>query len=96
MNGKQFAKYVARDLYCLHCGETEAISPQHRANKGIGGSKKREHPANIIVFCSYMNSAIESDSTAAQVARENGWKLSSWDDPHWVPVFDAITGKWWL
>jgi hypothetical protein len=80
----------------LHCGETEAISPNHRANRGIGGSKKRDHPANIVVLCSYMNGAIESDSTAARVARENGWKLNSWDDPFWVPVLDVMTGVWWL
>ena len=96
MNAKQFAKYVARDRYCLHCGETEAIAPNHRANRGMGGSKHRNHAANIVVLCSYINGAIESDARAAQVARENGWKLSAWDDPFWVPVFDAMTGRWWL
>jgi hypothetical protein len=92
---KEFAKYVARDRYCLHCGETEAISPNHRLNRGMGGSKKRNHPANIVVLCSMFNGAIESDGPAATLARAHGWKLASWEDATFVPVFDFPAGKWW-
>jgi len=92
---KEFAKYVARDRYCLHCGETEAIAPNHRSNRGMGGSKKRNHPANIVVLCSLVNGLIESDADWATMARAHGWKLSSWDDPYFVGVYDATTGRWW-
>jgi hypothetical protein len=93
---KEFAKYVARDRYCLHCGETEAISPNHRLNRGMGGSKKRDHPANIVVLCSLVNGLIESDAQWATKARTFGWKLSPWDDPTFVPVYEAMWGVWWL
>jgi len=92
---KEFAKYVARDRYCLHCGETEAIAPNHRSNRGMGGSKKRNHAANIVVLCSLVNGLIESDAGWAAMARAHGWKLSSWDDPYFVGVYDATTGRWW-
>jgi hypothetical protein len=97
MTPKQFSKYLERDQgRCYHCGETEALSPNHRANRGIGGSKKRDHPANIVVLCSLVNGLIESDVGWLTLARKYGWKLSSWDDPFWVPVFDAVSGEWWL
>jgi hypothetical protein len=96
MNAKEFAKYVARDGHCVHCGEQEAISPNHRANRGMGGSKKRDRPANIVVLCSIMNGLIESDQRWTVMAREYGWKLSPWDDPLFVPVYDATSGLWYL
>lgn len=96
MNSKEFAKYVARDRWCLHCGETDAIVPNHRANRGMGGSAVRNVPSNILVLCSSMNTLIESDAASATAARINGWKLSSWDDPLEVPVFDAVSGTWYL
>ena len=96
MTPKQFAKYLDRDGSCYHCGDVETAVPNHRANRGIGGSRKRDHPANIIVLCSEVNGLIESDALWASKAREYGWKLNSWDDPFWVPVFDAVWGVWWL
>jgi hypothetical protein len=96
MTPKEFGKYVARDLYCLHCGNTDTLIPNHRANRQMGGSKKRNHPANIVVLCSLINGLIESDAKWAEKARKYGWKLSPWDDPFWVPVFDRIQNKWWL
>lgn len=95
MTPKEFAKYVARDRYCLHCAEQEAIAPNHRSNRGMGGSKKRNHPANIVVLCSLVNGLIESDAGWATMARAHGWKLASWEDPYFVPVYDATTGRWW-
>lgn len=96
MNKKEFDKLVARDSYCFHCGETEAISPNHRANRGMGGSKKRDVPSNIFILCSFWNNAIESDAVAAKVAKDYGWKLESWQDPLVEPIYDAISGVWYL
>jgi hypothetical protein len=96
MNAKQFARFLERDGGCLHCGDVETAIPQHRVNRGMGGSKKRDHPANIIVLCSLVNGLIESDAEWATKALTFGWKLSPWDDPTFVPVYEAMWGQWWL
>ena len=80
----------------MHCGDSETAVPQHRANRGMGGSKSRDVPSNIIVLCSYLNGLIESNAHYAEAAKANGWKLESWQDPRAVPVWDAQTGKYWL
>jgi hypothetical protein len=96
MTPKEFAKLVARDSYCLHCGIDEAVAPNHRINRGMGGSKKRNHPANYVLLCSIMNGLIESDHRWAELAISYGWKLRPWDEPNLSPVFDSITGTWFL
>lgn len=87
---------MLRDSYCLHCGETEAVSPNHRANRGMGGSKKRHVTSNLFVLCSYWNNAIEADPEAARIAKGYGWKLETWQDPKAEPIYDAISGAWYL
>lgn len=97
MTPKQFAKFVERDGGCVHCGELEAIAPQHRLNRGAGGkNSKAERVSNIIVLCSVVNGLIESDYQWANVAVENGWKIRSWQDPSSVPVWFATRGKLFL
>jgi hypothetical protein len=96
MNAKQFRRYLDRDGGCVHCGETEAVAPHHRANRGAGGSRSRDVPSNIVVLCSYMNGLIESNASAAEAARGKGWKLSSWESPAEVPLWNAIFGEWQL
>lgn len=88
MNSKQFQKYVDRDGSCPHCGSTELI-PQHRQNRGMGGSKERNRPSNIIAFCSLGNGLMESNATFAQLARDYGWKLTAGQDPSNTPVLLA-------
>jgi hypothetical protein len=96
MNKKEFEKLVNRDQYCLHCGETVMISPQHRVNRQMGGSKARHTPDNLIVLCSLMNGLIESNSEARTQALKYGWKVASWDNPKEIPVFDGVAGVWYL
>jgi len=80
----------------LHCGETEAISPNHRANRGMGGSKERDVPSNIVLLCSILNGQIETDSRWAQLATKYGWKVSKFANWREEPVFDMLTGQWFL
>ena len=96
MNGRQFALYLARDLHCV-CGcvgREDTFVPQHRAGRGMGGSKVLDRPANILVMCSLVNGLIESDSKWASAAREYGWKLSRWESPEDTPFYDLATRTW--
>lgn len=98
MNGRQFALYLARDMHCpCGCvGKEDTFVPQHRINRGMGGSRILDRPANVLVMCSEMNGLIESDPKLAEVARSYGWKLSRWAEPEAEPFFDLATGKWYL
>ncbi len=96
MTKKQFQKFLDRDGGCVHCGATEAVAPNHRSNRGMGGSKVRDVPSNVVVLCSVLNGLIESDSAYADVARENGWKLETWQNPEESPYYDLMSGRWWL
>jgi hypothetical protein len=53
----------------------------------MGGSKVRDVPSNIIVICSWLNSAMESDPKVAEQARRLGWKLKAGDDPKAEPIY---------
>jgi hypothetical protein len=87
MNKKQFQKYLDRDLVCPHCGtDGPELIPQHRSNRGMGGSKERDRPSNIIVFCSLGNGLMESSARMASLARRYGWKLYSHQDSLETPV----------
>lgn len=96
MKPKQFAKYLLRDGGCLHCGERVAVSPQHRANRGMGGSKALDVPSNVVVLCSYLNGLLEADVRFAELAVKNGWKISKHSDPRTQPVYDRQTRHWYL
>ncbi|MFJ4286439.1 hypothetical protein ACIPY0_12410 [Paenarthrobacter nicotinovorans] len=98
MNGRQFALYLARDLHCV-CGcvgQEDTLIPQHRINRGMGGSKVLDRPGNVVVMCSEMNGQIESDAIWAAIARDYGWKLERWQTPEDEPFYDVATGKWYL
>jgi len=94
MKSKEFQKYLKRDGYCLHCGATEALSPNHRAGRGMGGSKVLDRPANVVILCSAMNLLIESEASVAKLALSRGWKLYRWQSPEEQPVYDAVQGVW--
>lgn len=98
MNSRKFAHYLARDMHCpCGCvGREDTLVPQHRAGRGMGGSKLLDRPANIIVLCAEMNGLIESAPHLARRARVYGWKLSRWQVPENEPFFDVATGSWWL
>jgi len=92
MTPKQFQKFIDRDKSCWHCGATDGLIPHHRINRGMGGSKARHTPSNIIVMCAEINLLMESDPQVARKARRNGWKLESWRDTTAAPVYR--NGAW--
>lgn len=94
---KQWQRLLDRDGYCLHCGETERLSPQHRRNRGMGGSADAEtnSSSNLMVICSFENWRIEASNSAAENARKAGWKLRPWESTM-TPVQDRTTGQWWV
>jgi len=95
MTPKQFKKFLDRDGGCWHCGDTTSVIPHHRVNRGMGGSKGRDEASNIIVMCSNVNGLMESDPIMAQMAREFGWKLESWQDPVSVSVWHVLNQRWY-
>lgn len=95
MNKKAFDKFLARDVCCSHCGTTDdTLIPQHRANRGMGGSKALDRPSNIIVLCSEANGLLESNSKFAELGRKFGWKLTRGQEPETTPVY--MGDGWWL
>ena len=60
----------------------------------MGGSKARHEPSNILVMCSRVNGLMESDAIVAEMAREFGWKLESWQKPEDVPVYHLLELQW--
>jgi hypothetical protein len=98
MKRKEFDKYLKRDFgRCYHCGNVGPDNiPQHRLNRGMGGSKARDVPSNIITFCSDHNGRIESNYVSAARAKRLGWKLESWQVPSDTPVFCMTTGEWYV
>lgn len=97
MNPKAFQKFLNRDRACVHCGTTDAtLIPQHRINRGMGGSKERNKASNIIVLCSAFNGLIEANADAAALAQAHGIKLMSWQDPESEPIYYAAESAWFL
>lgn len=83
---------------CLHCGTGDQLSPQHRRNRGMGGTSAAalHAPSNVVTLCWPANSAMESDAAAAAEGRRYGWKLDRDQDPAATPVYDAAAGLWYL
>jgi hypothetical protein len=96
MKPKDFQRLMERDKGCVHCGETEAVSPNHRINRGMGGSKLLDRPSNLVILCSRMNFLIEADASQAEIAKTYGWKLERWQKPEKEPVFNRMTHRWLL
>ena len=94
---KEFAKFLARDGHCYHCGiADDTLVPQHRRNRGMGGSQSRSNASNVVVVCSHSNGMFEASEGASRAAQRYGWKLRAGQDPLTTPVFDAFEGVWYL
>ena len=97
MNQKDFQRLLRRDNEaCYHCAtDDQTLIPQHRKNRGAGGSKLGDRPSNLITLCSLANSLAESDANFAALCRAYNWKLNSYQDSLKEPVYEMATGKWW-
>ena len=88
---------MERDGGCLHCGETEAVAPNHRINRGMGGaSRLADRSSNLVVLCSVVNGLIESDPKWRSQALEFGWKLERWQQSDECEIYDQRTEIWYL
>ena len=96
MNEREFNKYLARDGGCVHCGDAITAVPHHRLNRGMGGSKERDRPSNIVALCAIVNGLVESDARWYEAAMLNGWKLRSGQEPSVSPIYYAYDGKWFM
>lgn len=97
MTPKQFRRFIERDKHCPHCGATsEMLVPHHRSNRGMGGARSANQPANILSVCAWLNGAMESSAAVAEQAREYGWKIGRNQDPTSTPVYDQVVGEWYL
>jgi hypothetical protein len=62
----------------------------------MGGSKAFDVPSNLVTLCSSLNGQLEADERYYRLGVEYGWKVSKWADWRSIPVFDAMTGTWYL
>ena len=86
-----------RDGYmCVDCGTPYTLTIQHRANRGMGGSKNLDRMSNLITMCVTHNGLLESDAEYAGRGREYGWKVhrNRTVAPEDVPVFYRPLQAW--
>lgn len=73
--------------------DTETLTPHHRSNRGMGGSRSKNRLSNLVWLCAEFNGLIESDSALAEVARGRGIKVSSHAEPSHEPIIHAVHGR---
>jgi hypothetical protein len=81
---------------CWHCGSDDALTVQHRKNRGMGGSKLLDVPSNLILLCWWSNTEMEASRIKAEIALRQGWKVSNWADPKEIPVWHHGRQEWVL
>lgn len=72
--------------------DDDTLVPQHRSNRGMGGSRAKNRLSNLVWLQSHINTRIESDAWWAEEARRRGIKISSHADPALTPVVHAVHG----
>lgn len=76
VSGKTRERVFERDGYmCVDCGTPYTLTIQHRASKGMGGSKSSDQMSNLLTMCVTHNLLLESDAEYAERGREYGWKV---------------------
>jgi hypothetical protein len=80
---------------CAHTGyDTGHLVPNHRANRGMGGSKTANRLENLVWVDAQLNFLIEADAEWARLAKARGLKVPRHIDPARVPVFFAAEWQW--
>jgi predicted molibdopterin-dependent oxidoreductase YjgC len=96
VNVKTREALIKRDLgVCWHCGSSE-VTVQHRGNRGMGGSKLKDNPANLILLCWFVNFEMEASDKKARIAELYGWKISKWADATTIRVWHEPLQAWFL
>jgi hypothetical protein len=96
LNAKTRKALFERDSHrCWHCG-SEEVTVQHRANRGMGGSKEMDNAANLILLCWFVNFEMEASDKKAREAELYGWKISRYADPTSIPVWHYPSQSWIL
>lgn len=96
LNAKTRKALFERDSHrCWHCG-SEEVTVQHRANRGMGGSKEMDNAANLILLCWFVNFEMEASDKKAREAERYGWKISRYADPTSIPVWHYPSQSWIL
>lgn len=88
--------YERDNFQCVHCGTMQGLSIQHRAGKGMGGSKLMDGPENLATMCLRSNQMLESDAEFAAHGRLMGWKLNRYQSPHEVPIWYQPEGAFFF
>lgn len=104
MRPTQFARFLARDGSCFHCGvRDDTLIPGHRIDRGMGGSRHLDVPSAIVTQCSYANGLQTSNADFAADMLRAGIRLSRFPsvdrDPHRLlrsPVYHFGRGAWLL
>ena len=92
-----WAKVLERDVCCWHCGRIDdTLVPQHRINRGMGGSKLLDTPSNLVAMCSESNLLMESDAEFREKAIAFGWKVQKYNKPDQIGIYDFYKGQWFL
>jgi hypothetical protein len=86
---------IQRDKYCWHCGTTLDLVPHHRKNRGMGGRKSLDVPANLILVCADYNWLMEADSKVLVRSLALRHKIRQ-TDSLFEPVFDNVTHQWFV
>lgn len=89
------ALVIARDGGCVRAAAGECFGRvvcNHRANRGMGGSRQLNRPSNLVAACFFCNGWFEDHPEEARAA---GWKLRRTDDPTMVAV-KYPDGRRWL
>ena len=69
--------------------------PHHRKNRGMGGRKSLDVPANLILVCADYNWLMEADAKVLITALRLKHKIRQ-TDSLFEPVFDNVTHQWFV
>lgn len=76
---------------CCLCGGVAEVA-NHRINRGMGGRNSLNRLSNACALCHICNGLIESDASAATLARTRGIKLDDGTDPAATPYLSPFYG----